>query len=91
MSYKLEFKQSDMIEFWSENKNKYSILFEFFKIYASWTATRTPSEIFFSKTGNQVWYRRTKITPDEIDKIMFVYENSFEVKKNTVFLVSGPS
>ena len=71
-SYKLEFKHSDMIEFWSENKNKYPILFQYFKIYATAPATNTPSKRIFSKTGYQIWDRRNKISPDKVDKIMFL-------------------
>ncbi|RNA43253.1 hypothetical protein BpHYR1_024753 [Brachionus plicatilis] len=55
MNYKLEPKTNRLTEFWNDNKNKYPILFKYFKTLASAQATSTPSERIFSRTSYQVF------------------------------------
>jgi len=74
-NYILESKHPNVMDFWKENATKYPILVEYFKSYASSPATSTASERLFSKTGYQIWDRRNKISPERVEKIMFLYEN----------------
>ena len=72
-NYKLEPKINKLTEFWNDNKNKYPILFEYFKTIASAQATRTPSKRIFSRTGYQIWDKRNKLKPEKVEKIMFLH------------------
>lgn len=68
-------QSSKVLEYWKVNKVKYPILYEFFLRYGNIQGTSVPSERVFADAGYQVWDRRNKISPDRVEKIMFLYEN----------------
>ncbi|CAF1098726.1 unnamed protein product, partial [Brachionus calyciflorus] len=67
--------KSKISEYWKFNRVKFPILFEFFKMYGNIQGSSTPSERVFSHVGYQIWDRRNKISPNRVEKIMFLYEN----------------
>ena len=70
--YGTEKRHDCAIEFWTKHKVKYPILYEYFITYAIAPASSTPSERLFSRTNYQVRDRRNKISPEKVEKIMFL-------------------
>ena len=56
-----------------ESLNKYLTLLA--KKFLCITATSVPSEWLFSAAGNLVSKKRSRLTSDNIDKLIFQYEN----------------
>jgi hypothetical protein len=77
-------KDEDSLLFWKNkgSKERYHILSEVVKMIGSIQATSTPSERLFSCANYQVWDRRNRISPDKLEKIMFLYENNNVMKRN---------
>ena len=65
----------DPIEYWKINKEVYPTLFKIFKKVFCIPATSVPAEQLFSHAGYNVWDRRNKLKPSNVNKMMFTYEN----------------
>lgn len=68
-------KDIDPIEFWRSNKENFLILYHVFLRVFSIPATSVPAEQLFSAAANSIWDRRNKISPENVNKVMVIYEN----------------
>lgn len=68
-------KNIEPIDFWQSIKESYPILFHIFKRIFSVPATSVPAEQLFSHAGYNVWDRRNRLNPSNVNKMMVVYEN----------------
>ena len=69
----LESKQP--LLWWKEHESLYKYLSLLSKKFLCITATSVPSERLFSAAGNLVAEKRSRLTSDNIDKLIFLYEN----------------
>ena len=60
---------------WKERELSYKYLSLLSKKFLCITATSVPSERLFSAAGNLVAEKRSRLTSDNIDKLLFLYEN----------------
>ena len=60
---------------WKERELLYKYLSLLSKKFLCITATSVPSERLFSSAGNLVAEKRSRLTSDNIDKLIFLYEN----------------
>ena len=70
----LESKQP--LLWWKGHKSLYKYLSLLSKKFLCITATSVPSERLFSAAGNLVAEKRSRLTLDNIDKLIFLYENT---------------
>ncbi|XP_026481047.1 zinc finger BED domain-containing protein 1-like [Ctenocephalides felis] len=68
-------KRDCVFEWWRRNENKYKKLSMIAKKYLAIPATSTPSERVFSTAGNIITNRRNCLRPDNVDMLVFLYEN----------------
>ncbi|RNA10511.1 zinc finger BED domain-containing 1-like, partial [Brachionus plicatilis] len=73
--YKYNLEPSNPIDFWKANKENYPILFNVFLRIFCIPATSVPSEQLFSAAGYSIWDRRNKISPQNVKKVMMLYQN----------------
>jgi hypothetical protein len=50
------------------------------KILIGIPATSVPSECQFSHAGYAIWDRRNKLSPERVDKMMFLYDNRPQIQ-----------
>lgn len=62
-------------DWWRKNGFLYPNLTKLFKKHCCVLATSVPCERIFSKTGELISDRRTRLTSDKVKKIMFLYMN----------------
>ena len=60
---------------WKEREALYKYLSVLAKKFLCITATSVPSERLFSAAGNLVAEKRSRLTSENIDKLIFLYEN----------------
>lgn len=65
-------RTSDPIKWWYENKNVYPILFEIMKRRLCIQATSVPSERVFSKGGQIITEKRSRLTSKRVEQIIFL-------------------
>jgi hypothetical protein len=68
-------KDIDPIDFWKANMQMYPILYKAFLFFMAIPATSVPSERLFSHAGYNVWDRRNRISDQNVEKMMMIYEN----------------
>nr|CAH7739618.1 unnamed protein product [Callosobruchus chinensis] len=68
-------RSSNPLAFWSANKNLLPELFKMHQKYLSVPATSVPSERIFSKTGIITNSRRNRLSPKNLDQIVFLNTN----------------
>nr|CAH7715843.1 unnamed protein product [Callosobruchus chinensis] len=68
-------RSSNPPAFWSANKNLLPELFKMHQKYLSVPATYVPSERIFSKTGIITNSRRNRLSPKNLDQIVFLNTN----------------
>ncbi len=68
-------RQSDPLKYWSERRYIYPNLFNYMKSKLCVLATSVPSERIFSKTGNILSAKRSRLRSSKVSKMIFVKEN----------------
>jgi hypothetical protein len=76
----VSFKQ-DPIEWWCGHREKYPVLAQIALQYLHIPATSVPSERVFSTTGNILTKKRSSLTADNTDMMVFLYHNYHRIKK----------
>lgn len=69
-------RNGNPLEWWCSNRKKYPILSQLAFKYLCITATSSPSERMFSATGQLTSDRRSRLTPDNVDILLFLQKNS---------------
>ncbi len=64
------------LEWWLKNKDKLPVLAQLARKYLSIPSTLVPSERLFSDAGNHISAKRTRLSPDLVNKILFLKRNS---------------
>lgn len=68
-------RQQDPLKWWSERKLLYPRLYEMVKRRLCVPATSVPSERVFSKAGMVLNSKRTRLTTEKVEKIIFIQSN----------------
>ena len=77
--YKLEIcisRNDDPLNWWKINQNRFPLLARLARKYLCIPATSAPSERVFSSAGNIVTHRRSTLSSDIVNSLVFVYYNS---------------
>jgi hypothetical protein len=67
----LDDKKKDILKFWEENKLRFPLLFELSCKYLCIPATSCASERVFSKAGEIVNAKRSKLKPKHVNNLIF--------------------
>ena len=70
-----ESREIYIIRYWYENRNKFPLLYELSLKYLCIPATSTPSERVFSKAGEIVSIKRSKLKPKNVNNLIFLNKN----------------
>ena len=73
--------KDDPIEWWLKNKGSFSTLTKLARRYLSILATSVPNKQLFSDVSNHILAKRMRLSPDLVNKILFLKRNSihFEI------------
>lgn len=66
---------SDPLQWWYTRKSQYPLMSRVVKKYFSFVATSVPSERLFSSAGNVITDKRSCLTPEYANHLIFLYEN----------------
>ena len=66
---------SNPLVWWKNRQHLYPIISQQVKKYFSLTGTSVPSERLFSTAGNVISSKRNCLTPENADKLIFLFEN----------------
>ena len=61
---------------WKEREINYKFLSILAKRFLCITSTSVPSERLFSSAGNLLSERRSRLSPENVEKLLFLYENN---------------
>ena len=76
--YKLEEPldlESDPLKWWLQRHTTYPHISKFLQGVWSLVATSVPSERVFSVAGNVINEKRSRLLPENVDKLVFLFEN----------------
>lgn len=76
--------EKDPLKFWEENKVVNKALASVATKFLCVLATSVPAERVFSKAGLVLTYRRNRLKPHVVDKIIFCKRNIWLLNVNTV-------
>jgi hypothetical protein len=65
----------DSIKWWQQNKFKYPNLYRLVKRYVCIPATSCPSERIFSKAGEIICKKRSRLSPKHVNQLVFLNHN----------------
>ena len=74
---------SSPLKWWKQYEKQFPRLAKLVKTYLAVPATSTPSERVFSLAGNTITRQRASLHPGNVDKLIFLNENSRERKTTT--------
>lgn len=72
-------RNQDPLKWWSENQHLFPIMAKLVKRHFNVLATSVPCERIFSKAGNLINDRRTRLTSGKVKQLMFLNVNSSDV------------
>ena len=78
----------DVLEFWRANKYKFPLLAQAAKKWLCVPASSAPSERAFSAGGGIVSYKRTKLQPEQVEKLLYIQQNYPKVQIKRWLLTS---
>ena len=64
------------LQWWKERQVNYKFLSILAKRFLCITSTSVPSERLFSSAGNLLSERRSRLSPENVEKLLFLYENN---------------
>ena len=67
---------SDPLEWWNARKHHYPIMLRLVQRVFCFVATSVPSERLFSSAGNIITAKRSCLTPEHADQLIFLFENN---------------
>jgi len=70
---------NDALQWWRDNKERYPLLVLAVRRFMSMPATEAPSERAFSLLANVVNKRRTRLSDDHVEQLMFLHANYFKI------------
>ncbi|XP_061721718.1 uncharacterized protein LOC133528367 [Cydia pomonella] len=70
-----DLSDGDLLRYWREKQNSYPWLYALVRALMSIPATSTPSERVFSVAGLVLSAKRCRLSPSNVDKIIFVHDN----------------
>lgn len=62
----------NVLDYWCENRNKFTRLAKIVRRLFTFQATSVPSERLFSADGYTVWDRRASLSPEKLNKILMI-------------------
>jgi hypothetical protein len=77
--YNQHCKVNDALQWWRDNKDRYPLLLLAVRRFMSMPATEAPSERAFSLLANVVNKRRTRLSDDHVEHLMFLHANYFKI------------
>lgn len=69
---------NNLLEWWNLHKDVYPQLYKYFMEFAAIPATSASAERIFSSAGNIITQRRNRLTPQNVNQLLFLHKN----KKN---------
>jgi hypothetical protein len=72
--------EHNLIDFWSQRKNRFSRLFEIFSKIISIPASSAAAERVFSLAGNIINIKRPNIDGDKVNNLVFLKSNFEDIK-----------
>ena len=76
MEEKIIPRKQSCFEWWRQNSVHYTLLSRLASKYLSCSGTSVPSERLFSKAGELVTQKRSRIKPKNVDMFLFLNQNS---------------
>ena len=72
----LSLDSKEPLLWWKEHELNYKFLSILAKQFLCITSTSVPSERLFSSAGNLLSERRSRLSPENVEKLLFLYENN---------------
>lgn len=66
---------SNLLEWWESHKDVYPTLYRYFLQFAAVPATSASAERIFSRAGNLITEKRTRLSPKNVDMLLFLHQN----------------
>ena len=73
-------EKKNVLLFWKTRNTTFPILRTLAQMLLASVATSVPSETLFSASGYQLWDRRNRLSPENIEVITFIYRNEEGLK-----------